>query len=112
MILVAPGLQSDVPFSAAHLLASAHSTSLSSSLSDLFPTRTTTRFGLASALASANHRERLVKELRLHTVNSGFVYGNGDNALGDIIHQNGPCCTSIIAASYGAKESSDRLVRC
>lgn len=54
-----------LPFSAAHRLASDHSTSLSSSLSDLFPTKTTTRFGLASALASDNHLERLAKESRL-----------------------------------------------
>lgn len=53
------------PFSAAHLLASAHSTSLSSSRSDLFPTRTTTRFGLPSARASASHRDRFRNEARL-----------------------------------------------
>lgn len=55
----------DIPFSAAHLLASAHSTSLSSSRSDLFPTNTTTKWGLANVLASASHLERFVKDSRL-----------------------------------------------
>jgi hypothetical protein len=54
-----------VPFSDAHLLASAHSTCRSSSLSSLFPTRTVTRLGLANARASVNHRDRFTKELRL-----------------------------------------------
>lgn len=55
----------DVPFSAAHRLASAHSTSRSSSRSALFPTRTVTRLGLAKARASANHWDNLVNESRL-----------------------------------------------
>ena len=54
--------------SAAHLLASSHSTSRSSSLSDLFPTRTTTRCGLASALASANHLDKFKNESRLQNM--------------------------------------------
>jgi len=58
-------LKMDTPFSAAHLLPSAHSTSLSSSRSDLFPTKTTTRFGLPSARASASHRDRFRNEARL-----------------------------------------------
>lgn len=59
-----------VPFSAAHRLASAHSTSRSSSLSDLLPTRTVTKCGLASALASANHRDKFIKESRLQNCRS------------------------------------------
>lgn len=55
----------DPPFSAAHLLASAHSTSLSSSRSDLLPTSTTTNWGLASALASASHLDKFAKDCRL-----------------------------------------------
>jgi hypothetical protein len=57
----------NVPFSAAHLLASAHSTSRSSSRSDLLPTNTTARLGLANALASASHLVRFEKESRLRT---------------------------------------------
>lgn len=56
---------SHVPFSAAHLLASAHSTSRSSSRSDLFPTKTVTRCGLPRAFASASHRERFANDSRL-----------------------------------------------
>lgn len=55
----------DAPCRAAQRLASDHSTSLSSSLSDLFPTNTVTRFGLASARASSNQRDKFTYELRL-----------------------------------------------
>jgi hypothetical protein len=54
-----------LPFCAAHLLASAHSTSRSSSLSDLFPTRIATKCGLAKALASVSHWDIFKKESRL-----------------------------------------------
>lgn len=54
-----------VPFSAAQRLASAHSTSRSSSRSDLLPTSTVTKWGLAKALASASHWDRFEKDSRL-----------------------------------------------
>lgn len=63
--IINPREAESVPFSAAHRLASAHSTSLSSSRSDLFPTRTVTRCGLAKARASASHRDRFINESRL-----------------------------------------------
>lgn len=55
----------DALCSAAHRLASDHSTSRSSSRSALLPTRTTTRSGLARARASASHRDKLTNESRL-----------------------------------------------
>lgn len=65
VILISVVMEGYVPFSAAQRLASAHSTSRSSSLSLLHPTRTVTSCGLASARASASHRDNPSKDCRL-----------------------------------------------
>lgn len=57
--------EEDIPFSSAHLSPSRYSTSRSSSLSSLLPTRTTTRCGDARARQSASHRCRFKKLCRL-----------------------------------------------
>lgn len=96
----------DMPFSAAHLLASAHSTSLSSSRSDLLPTSTTTKWGLANVLASASHLERFVKDSRLKDTNEKFEEHPGVSCiLCDIIHKNGSRCSAVITPRYRTEEN-------
>ena len=98
----------DTPFSAAHLLASAHSTSLSSSRSDLFPTKTTTRFGLPSARASASHRDRFRNEARLDgTVTCLYCPRNHTSIPCDVVYQDCPSSASIIAAGNRSVTDKD-----
>jgi hypothetical protein len=59
-----------VPFSIAHLEASLKLTSLSTSLSTLFPTKTTIRSGEPKVRASVNHKLSPWNDDRLKKVNS------------------------------------------